>query len=158
MKSLVVLACLALAAPASAQSALVSAYDEAVLREVVEGLGYKVTDTLVDPTGEPAMTVQMAGDLAFQIEGMFCEGEGKDQRCQGLQMAAIIGDSGSEDPVKLAAEINRTWRPGKLFVIDRGLAFERYLILDDGISRGNLASNIETFGEMLKQLWARIHG
>jgi hypothetical protein len=144
--------------PAAAPAGLISKYDEKVLREVVAKIGYKVIDTMVDDKGEPSMTVEIpGGNLAFQIEGQFCEGVASAQVCPGLELAAILGDSNGKDPDAIVDEINRTYRPGKMFRIQAGMAFERYLILDDGISRGNLASNIETFGEMLKALWAKIH-
>lgn len=153
LKQLLVAAALAL--PSAAQQPLVDRYDETVLREVATSLGYKVVDVL-ENADKPSMTVEVDGSLAFQIEGLSCTGEGADQKCLGLHLAAILAGAGDNDPEELIAEINRTWRPGKLFAVSQGLAFERYLILDDGISRGNLASNIETFGEMLKALWARV--
>lgn len=136
---------------------LVTSYDEAVLRAVIKELGYKVGDTFIKPTGEPSMNVEMPGDLAFQIEGQFCTGKEKEQVCPGLEIATIFGDTGKVDSDVLIADVNRTYRPGKLFAFPRGFAFERYMILDGGITKENLSENIETYAEMLKAVWARMH-
>lgn len=147
-----------LAAPAFAdETPLVAKYDEVVLKEIVTGLGYKVVDLSPGSKGQPSMTVEMPDDLAFQIQGASCDGDGKAQVCEGVQLAAVLGDAGKHDPDDLIAEINRTYRPGKLFAISQGLAFERYLIMDGGVSKENLSSNVETFAEMLKALWKKVH-
>jgi len=48
---------------------------------------------------------------------------------------------------------NRTLRPAKLFRIDSGLAYERYLIMDGGVSRENLKTNISVFVEVLEAIY-----
>lgn len=149
---------LALAATpaAMAQTALMERYDEAVIRKIVKEIGFGVSNYEIADDGEPTMTVEPPSDLPFLIDGMFCEGSDADKHksCTGLQMAAIVGDvDGKQDLKAIAEKFNRGYRPAKLFVTDRGLVLERYLILDGGISEHNLKTNIEVFADMLKAIW-----
>ncbi len=146
-----------LAPQAMAQAMLVDRYDEAAIRKVVEELGYRVTDATVGSDGEPSLTVEMSGDLAFVIDGLFCRGEGKAQVCSGVQMAAIMGDPGGKDLDSVADKFNRTYRPAKLFVTTRGLVLERYLIMDHGVTVGNLKTNINVFCDMLTAIWENLY-
>ena len=51
---------------------------------------------------------------------------------------------------------NRTLRPAKLFRVDAGMAYERYLIMDGGITEENLKTNISVFVEVLRIVLDRL--
>ncbi|HVY90616.1 MAG TPA: YbjN domain-containing protein [Hyphomonadaceae bacterium] len=138
---------------------LIDRYDGPVLRSIISELGYTISDSDVDSQGRPRMTIEVGGDssAAFRIVGQSCEGKDKDQVCQGIQLAAQFGKNGDDEKLgDLVDRVNRTLRPAKIFWIDSGLAYERYLIMDGGVSRENLKTNIEVFVEILQAIWDQI--
>lgn len=148
-----------LAAPAAlADEPLMDRFDGKALEKLITAMpDYKVLDNAIDAAGKPTMTVEF-GDFAFQVEGEFCEGEGKAQVCTGLQMSAILGDQGDADLDAVATKFNKGARAAKVFRIDAGLVLERYLILDHGVSPLNVKANIESFAEILGLLWKDVKG
>jgi hypothetical protein len=54
------------------------------------------------------------------------------------------------------ATANRTLRPAKLFWAGDTLAYERYLIMDGGVSRTNLKENISVYVEILEALMGQL--
>ena len=143
-------------APSAAKSdALVDRYDEAVLKQVVAELGYAMIDTNVSASGKPFMSVEATDELSFRIMGEGCQGDGKDQICRGIQLSTQFGHTGA-DFASLIEQGNRTLRPAKLFPVDAGMAYERYLIMDGGISKQNLAENIAIFVQILQIVLDRL--
>jgi hypothetical protein len=142
------------AAPA-ASGALIDRYDEAVLKKVIADLGYALVDTDVSAAGKPFMSVEAGDGVAFRIMGESCEGEGASQVCQGVQLSTQFGQADA-DLANLIEQGNRTLRPAKLFAIDAGMAYERYLIMDGGITEKNLSTNISVFVEVLQIVLERL--
>src|SRR5262245_35593575 len=72
---------------------LIYRYDSDALRSIVSELGYRITDSGTDSQSRPFLTVEPGGEAntAFKIVGQSCEGKGKDQVCQGIQLAAQFG-------------------------------------------------------------------
>ncbi len=142
--------------PAAATSgALITRYDEAALKKVVADLGYALVDTDVSSTGKPFMSVEASDELAFRIMGESCVGEGKDQVCQGIQLSTQFGETAADLGV-IIEQGNRTLRPAKLFRVDSGMAYERYLIMDGGITPENLGVNISVFVEVMQIVLERL--
>ena len=138
---------------------LIDSYDGPVLRSIINELGYKISDSDTDSQGRPRMTIDVGGEsgAAFRIVGQSCEGKDKDQVCAGIQLAAQFGKNGDDDKLgEIVDRVNRTLRPAKIFWIDSGLAYERYLIMDGGVTRENLKTNIEVFVEILQAIWEQI--
>jgi hypothetical protein len=135
--------------------ALIDRYDEAALKKIVADLGYSLVDTDVSASGKPFMAVEASDELSFRIMGESCEGEGKAQVCRGVQLSTQFGQTGA-DLDNIIVQGNRTMRPVKLFPVDAGLAYERYLIMDGGITAENLATNITVFVEIMQIVLDRL--
>ncbi|MDP3738716.1 MAG: hypothetical protein Q8R02_15080 [Hyphomonadaceae bacterium] len=145
-------------APIGDSGGLIDRYDEAALRSIVQELGYSFVDSDVSGSGKPFMTVEAGDELSFRIMGESCEGEGDAKVCAGVQLSTQFGETGDADFDAVMAAANRTLRPAKLFRIDSGLAYERYLIMDGGVSRENLKTNISVFVEVLEAISGQLFG
>lgn len=143
-------------APAAETGALVDRYDEAVLRAIMADLAYAVVDTSENAAGKPFMMVEAGEALAFRVMGESCQGEGAAQVCAGVQLSTQFGETGEADFDEVMATANRTLRPAKLFRAGPGLAYERYLIMDGGVSRENLKTNIVVFVQVLEALYGQL--
>jgi hypothetical protein len=152
---LLVGACATGAPKAPSAGGLITRYDEAALKRIVTGLGYSVVDTAVSSTGKPFIAVEAGDEMAFRIMGESCEGEAAKQVCMGIQLSTQFGET-SADLDNLIEQGNRTLRPAKLFRVDAGMAYERYLIMDGGITPENLKTNISVFVEILQIVLDRL--
>ena len=146
------------AGPAGGTVNLIDRYDEAALRSVVTELGYSVVDSDISSSGKPFLTVEAGDALSFRVMGESCQGADKEQVCQGVQLSTQFAESGDADFDAVMAAANRTLRPAKLFRIGSGLAYERYLIMDGGVSRENLKTNISVFVEVLQAISGQLFG
>lgn len=139
-----------------AAQVLVDRYDEAELTSIMRELQYAVVDTSVSAAGKPFMTVEAGDGLSFRVMGESCEGEGAAQVCAGVQLSTQFGETGGVDFDAVMATANRTLRPAKLFRVESGLAYERYLIMDGGVTRENLKTNIVVYVEVLEALYGQL--
>jgi hypothetical protein len=153
--ALVLGACASTGSSSAKSGALIDRYDEGALKKIVADLGYSLVDTDVSATGKPFMAVEAGDELSFRIMGESCEGEGKAQVCRGVQLSTQFGQTGA-DLDSIITQGNRTLRPAKLFPVDAGLAYERYLIMDGGITTENLATNITVFVEIMQIVLDRL--
>ncbi len=152
-------ACATTPAPvAPAERASIDRYDEDALRSAMADLKYAVVDTSVSDSGKPFMTVEASDELAFRVMGESCEGEGAAQVCAGVQLSTQFGEIDGVDFDAVMATANRTLRPAKLFRVGSGLAYERYLIMDGGVSPENLKTNISVFVEVLGAIYRQLYG
>ena len=149
-------ACATAAGGAPAQSRLIDRYDQAALTSIMAELKYAVVETSVSASGKPRMTVEAGDELSFRVMGESCEGEGAAQVCLGVQLSTQFAEAGDVDFDAVMAVANRTLRPAKLFRVDSGLAYERYLIMDGGISRENLKTNISVYVEVLEAIYGQL--
>lgn len=145
-------------APIGDSGGLIDRYDEAALRSVLQELGYAVVGEDTSGTGKPFLTVEAGDKLSFRVMGESCDGEGDAKVCAGIQLSTQFGETGDADFDAVMAAANRTLRPAKLFRIDSGLAYERYLIMDGGVSRENLKTNISVFVEVLEAIYGQLFG
>jgi hypothetical protein len=141
---------------APAAAAVVDRYDEGVLREIMAELRYAVVDASVNASGKPFMTVEAGDELSFRVMGESCEGEGVAQICAGVQLSTQFGEAGNVDFDAVMATANRTLRPAKMFRVESGLAYERYLIMDGGVTRENLRTNIVVYVEVLEAIYMQL--
>jgi hypothetical protein len=166
MRPLVFALLLAAGACATAQTvsgpapalALIDRYDEAALRSIMTELEYAVIDASVSDSGKPFLTVEASDELSFRVMGESCEGEGAAQVCRGVQLSTQFGEMGGVDFDAVMATANRTLRPAKLFRVDAGLAYERYLIMDGGVAHENLKTNISVYVEVLEAIYRQLFG
>jgi hypothetical protein len=135
---------------------LIDRYDEAALTSILQELKYAVVESSVSSSGKPFMTVEAGDELSFRVMGESCDGEGSSQVCLGVQLSTQFAEAGDVDFDEVMATANRTLRPAKVFRIDSGLAYERYLIMDGGISRENLKTNISVYVEVMEALYGRL--
>jgi hypothetical protein len=145
------------APPASAAAAgLIDRYDEQAMRSIMSELEYVVLDAHKNAAGRPAMSIE-AGDMAFEVTGESCEGAGAAQVCAGVQFSAQFPENDAVDVDEVMARANRTLRPAKLFRAGAGVVYERYLIMDGGISRENLKTEISVYVEILEALFGQLN-
>lgn len=104
------------------------------------------------------MTVEAGDELSFRVMGESCEGEGAAQVCLGIQLSTQFAEIDGTDFDTVITAANRTLRPAKLFRIDSGLAYERYLIMDGGVSRENLKTNVTVYVEVLEAIYGQLFG
>jgi hypothetical protein len=142
--------------PAASSTKLIDRYDEAALTSILQELKYAIVESSVSSSGKPFMTVEAGDELSFRVMGESCVGEGAAQVCQGVQLSTQFAEAGDVDFDAVMATANRTLRPAKVFRIDSGLAYERYLIMDGGISRENLKTNISVYVEVLEVLFEQL--
>jgi hypothetical protein len=142
--------------PAPSTAKLIDRYDQSALTSIMAELKYAVVETSVSSSGKPFMTVEAGDDLSFRVMGESCEGEGASQVCLGVQLSTQFAEVDGTDFDAVMAAANRTLRPAKLFRIDSGLAYERYLIMDGGISRENLKTNISVYVEVLQAIYGQL--
>jgi hypothetical protein len=161
LAAVLALAACATAAPPPAGLAngagLIDRYDDQLLRSILAELGYTISEQTPPSSAKPMLIVDTPQDFSFRLLGESCEGEGGDQICQGVQLSTQFAENGA-DFDEIMARANRTLRPAKVFRVDAGLAYERYLIMDGGVSRENLKTEIEVFVEILGVLWKQIAG
>ena len=140
---------------ATAPGGLIDRYDEQALRSILSELGFEVLNARVNGVGKPAMSIK-AGEMAFEITGESCEGEGAQRVCAGVQLSAQFPELDSVDADEVMAKANRTLRPAKLFRAGAGVVYERYLIMDGGLSRKNLETEISVYVEILEVLFKQL--
>jgi hypothetical protein len=139
-------------------SRLIDRYDEAQLAAIMRELKYVVVESSVTSSGKPFMTVEAGDELSFRVMAEACKGEGAAQVCLGVQLSTQFAEAGGADFDAIMDTANRTLRPAKLFRVDSGLAYERYLIMDGGISQENLKTNISVYVEVLEAIYGQLFG
>jgi len=135
---------------------LIDRYDAEAIHSILSEMQMTVADESVNSAGKPFMMVDMPGGASLRIMGESCEGKGKDQVCAGIQLSTQFAPTGDVDFDKAMATANRTLRPAKLFWAGDTLAYERYLIMDGGVSRANLMENISVYVEILQGLMSQL--
>lgn len=143
---------LALAMPgaALAQSTLLSDWAVPDMKAALTAAGATVTKDGVLADGAPYVGATTANGLKFVVYGTVCSGTPK--RCKGANLSTSFTlDSDAEVDAR-EKEIDRSAvnvRNGG----DKSLEVSRYLIFDEGLTRGNLRTNIEVFIEIAEEIW-----
>jgi hypothetical protein len=154
LKSIVTAGALALAlsvpGAASAQSGMLSDWGVADMKQAITAAGATVTKDGALDNGAPYVSGVTTSGMKFAIYGTVCSGTPK--RCKGANMSASFTlDSDAEVDAR-EKKIDRS-AVGVRNAGDNSLEVSRYLIFDDGISRGNLKVNIEVFLEVAEEIW-----
>lgn len=139
------------AAPASAQEVMLS-WSPAEMKSILASLKAEVTGE--DRTNEdnPNIEAKSANGLKFDIYGAECEKIGGVDRCRGLEFAAVFNLGDEEDVEEALSELDYA----AVSIFDDGdgdLKLTRYLILDKGVTRGNLEVNLEVFLAISHKVW-----
>lgn len=154
LKSIVTAGALALAlsvpGAAAAQSGTLSDWGVADMKQAMVAAGATVTKEGVLDGGAPYIGGTSADGMKFLIYGTVCSGT--PMRCKGANMTASFTlDSDAEVDAR-EKKIDRS----AVSVRNAGensLEVSRYLIFDDGITRGNLKVNIAVFIEVAEEIW-----
>ena len=151
-------ACASTGAPPAGPAApdgLIDRYDEQALRSIMSELEYVVLDARTDGAGRPSMSIE-ADDMAFEVTGQSCEGQGAARACAGVQLSVQFPENDGVDVDEVMAKANSTLRPAKVFRAGAGVVYERYLIMDGGVSRENLKTEVSVYVEILKVLFGQL--
>lgn len=154
LKSIVTAGALALAlsvpGAASAQSGLLSDWGVADMKQAITAAGATVSKEGALDNGAPYVSGVTANGMKFAIYGTVCSGTPK--RCKGANMSASFTlDSDAEVDAR-EKKIDRS-AVSVRNAGDNSLEVSRYMIFDDGISRGNLKVNIDVFIEVAEEIW-----
>lgn len=154
LKSIVTAGALALAltvpGAAAAQSGTLSDWGVADMKQAMVAAGATVTKEGVLDGGAPYVGGTSADGLKFLIYGTVCSGT--PPRCKGANMTASFTlDSDAEVDAR-EKKIDRS-AVGVRNAGENSLEVSRYLIFDDGITRGNLKVNIAVFIEVAEEIW-----
>lgn len=154
LKSLATVSALALAlsvpGAAFAQSGLLSDWAPSDMKAALTAAGATVTKEGALDDGSPYVGATSTGGMKFVVYGTVCKGTPK--RCQGANISASFTLGSDAEVDAREKEIDRS-AVGVRNGGDNSLEVSRYIIFDDGISRGNLATNIEVFIEVAEDIW-----
>lgn len=143
---------LAAALPAStqAQSGLLTDWGVSDMRQAITAAGATVTKESTLESGAPYLSGQTKDGLKFGVYGTVCSGTPK--RCKGANLTATFTyDSDSE--VDAREKLIDRSAVGVRNAGDNTLEVSRYLIFDEGVTRGNLRVNIEVFLDIANDVW-----
>lgn len=143
---------LALSIPgaASAQSGLLSDWAPSDMKQALTAAGATVTKEGVLDGGAPYVGATSANGMKFVVYGTVCSGT--PPRCKGANLSTsftLASDAAVDEREKKVDRSAVGVRNGG----DNALEVNRYLIFDDGISRGNLKVNVEVFIEVAEEIW-----
>ncbi|MFZ5669403.1 MAG: hypothetical protein ACOY4K_07900 [Pseudomonadota bacterium] len=140
----------ALPASSQAQSNLLTDWSVPDMRQALVAAGATVTKETTLKDGAPYLAAQTKDGLKFGVYGTVCSGEPK--RCKGANLTATYtydSDAAVDEREKL---IDRS-AVGARNAGDNVLEVSRYLIFDEGVTRGNLRVNIEVFMDVATDIW-----
>lgn len=154
LKSIAALGALALAivvpGSALAQSGLLTDWGAADMKTAIVAAGATVTKDGALNDGSPYISATTADGLKFIIYGTVCSAAPK--RCKGANMTASFTlDSDAQVDARVK-EIDRS-AVGVRNAGDKSLEVSRYLIFDEGLTPGNLKTNIVVFMEVANEIW-----
>jgi len=154
LKSLATVSALALtlSAPgaAFAQGGLLSDWGPADMKAAVVAAGSTVTKEGALDGGAPYIGASSANGMKYVVYGTVCKGA--PLRCQGANLSATFTLDSDAAVDQREKEIDRS-AVSVRNAGDKSLEVSRYLIFDGGISRANLATNIEVFVEVAEEIW-----
>jgi len=154
LKSIIAAGALALmiSAPgaALAQSGLLTDWGVADMKTAIVAAGATVTKDGALDDGAPYVSVTTANGLKFVIYGTVCSGAPK--RCKGANMTSSFTLESDAAVDAREKEIDRS-AVGVRNAGDKSLEVSRYLIFDEGLTRGNLKTNIVVFIDVAEEIW-----
>lgn len=154
LKSLATVSALALGlsfpGAAFAQSGLLSDWSPSDMKTALAAAGATVTKEGTLDSGAPYVGAVSTGGMKFVVYGTVCEGTPK--RCQGANISASFTLGSDSEVDAREKKIDRS-AVGVRNGGDSALEVSRYVIFDGGITRANLATNIEVFIEVAEDIW-----
>jgi len=138
-------------APVANSGALIDRYDAAAIESVAKELGFAVVSrTGPEEDGGPNIRLSSAKGGEFGAFGVSCSGDGAARKCDGIQfVASFDAPADADETAVYLDEVNATFSVAKMVQLENRLSLSRYLIMDSGISRGNLLVNLQIFEEVL---------
>ncbi|MDO9224011.1 MAG: hypothetical protein Q7U20_09920 [Caulobacter sp.] len=154
LKSIVAAGALALAisAPGAsfAQSSLLTDWGVADMKAALVAAGATVTKDGVLDDDVPYVAATTANGLKFVVYGTVCTGA--PTRCKGANMTTSFTLGSDAEVDAREKEIDRS-AVGVRNAGDKSLEVSRYLIFDEGLTRGNLKTNIMVFMDVAEEIW-----
>lgn len=154
LKSLATVGAMALAltvpGAAFAQSGLLSDWAPSDMKAALVAAGATVTKEGTLDGGAPYIGATSKGGMKFVVYGTVCTGTAK--RCKGANLSATFTLASDAEVDAREKKIDRS-AVGVRNGGDNSLEVSRYVIFDNGISRGNLEVNIEVFIDVAEEVW-----
>ncbi|WP_226635707.1 YbjN domain-containing protein [Brevundimonas poindexterae] len=139
---------LGLALPAEAQSRrgteqVYYALTAADVQTLLDGQDYEQ----VKQTEPGVFTITVSDGFLMTVEQRVCETESMPDGCLGLAMTASWSYSPEQRPTleTLANTFNREYSIAKVVLYDNGIAIERYVITDGGVTRAHIERELSEF-------------
>ncbi len=139
----------ALATPAMAQSGLLKDWGVADAKAALTAAGATVTDS-GETDGALYVTAKAPSGMKFLAYGTVCSG--KPLRCKGMNLSAGFTQDSDAEVNRRVKEIDRM-AVGVRNGGSNSLDVNRYVIFDDGITAGNLATNVGVFIGIAEDIW-----
>lgn len=154
-------ACMALlsvatAAPADAQdnSRVMKALEFGELRAIAADLDYLVTGEGVDQDGDYYLDVETDSGLPFTAYGVICDEDDPTKDCIGLNLVTTFSLEAGKDVQAAVDTVQNAFI--KVYKSGEDLRIARYVIFDEGITRGNLQANVEVFVDIADMVWEQL--
>jgi hypothetical protein len=127
-------------------------WSPAEMKSILASLKVEVTDEGQTDGGRPHIEAESSQGLKFDIYGAECEKVGGVDRCRGLELAAVFNLEDQEDVDEALGELD--YAAVSIYDDDDGdLKVTRYVILDKGVTRGNVEVNIDVFLAINHEVW-----
>lgn len=142
------------AAPARAQELMMS-WSPAEMKSIVGDLKGKVTAEKRSDKDLPDLAAESEKGLHFDIYGAECEKVGGIDRCRGAELVCLFTLADRADVPKALGKIDYA----AVDVEDTGdgnIKVRRYLIFDNGVTRGNVRVNLDVFLNINHRIWDQL--
>jgi len=151
IKTLAIAAALsaALVTPAAAQSGLLNDWGIADGKAAITAAGATVTDSGTT-NGALYVSGKATDGMKFLAYGTVCSGT--PLRCKGMNLSAGFTQDSDAQVNARVKEIDRM-AVGARNGGENSLDVNRYIIFDNGITKGNLQTNIEVFLSIANDIW-----
>jgi hypothetical protein len=132
-------------ASARAADTLIKHFTPELVTEMLKEFG--ATDVKVETQDGTAYIEHKHGEFTFVFSLLACQkGE---PGCRGLAMTkAFAPDDGKPFQLTQVNSFNAEFVFAQAYIFEQNLYLVRYTISDDGVTRGNVRANVETFWEM----------
>lgn len=144
----------AFAAPAHAQLVM-KTYNFDELRLALQEVGSAIQQENADAEGRRFLEAKDKSGLAYSAEGRVCDSTDPAQRCTGLNIVCIFKLKEGADRAK-ALELADTYEAVKVYVDKGDIRIARYVIFDNGITPGNLKTNLSVFIDIANKIWGKL--
>jgi len=135
---------------ALAQGGVRSDWAVPAMKQALTAAGATVTKEGTLDDGAPYIGATSTNGMKFVVYGTVCNGAPK--RCKGANMTASFTLDSDAAVDAREKKIDRS-AVGVRNAGDNSLEVSRYLIFDNGVTRGNVQTNIEVFIEVAEDIW-----